>query len=215
MSQARSFTIELTQVGTGKKATVKVNQAGYTPEYTFKWNGNNTPNTNRISARADGLVPTYGYDGNFDPYGKVGLDSWKSVLNSPYQQTHVSFTITSNNDSIVKKVSGTTRDVEVELLPNPTYSERSVTFTLTQKESGKTLTLIITQAAKADDGVFRADPTALSFEASSDTKSSKITSTSKGQTVGWTVSNKSSIPSWLTISGEGTGTLSADVKDND
>ena len=35
MSQARSFTIELTQVGTGKKATVKVNQGGFTPEYTF------------------------------------------------------------------------------------------------------------------------------------------------------------------------------------
>lgn len=199
MSQARSFTIELTQVGTGKKATVKVNQAGFTPQYIFKF-GDTTNTTKRVSATVDGVIDT------------VSIISTKTTLNNLRPFVDVSYNSTSDNDSIIE---GVDYDVNrIKLLPNPTYSERSVTITLTQAESGKTLTLIITQAAKADDGIFKADPTELSFRASSDTKSSKITSTSKGKTVGWTVSNKSSMPSWLTISGEGTGTLSANVKDN-
>lgn len=205
MSQARSFTIELTQVGTDKKATVKVNQAGFTPQYMFNWNDSQGASTSRtISATADGTVSQI-----------PRMVSQKTALGiKPI--VHVDFVADSNNDSIIEggmaKASHDT--ITIKLLPNPTYSTRSVTITLTQAESGKTLTLIVTQEAKADDGVFKADPTALSFRASSDTKSSKITSTSKGQTVGWTVSNKSSMPSWLTISGEGTGTLSANVKDN-
>lgn len=199
MSQPRSFTIELTQVGTGKKATVKVNQAGFTPQYIFKF-GDTTNTTKRVSATVDGVIDT------------VSITSTKTTLNNLRPIVDVSYSSTSNNDSII---DGIDYDINrVKLLSNPTYSERSITFTLTQEESGKTLTLIVTQAAKADDGVFKADPTALSFGAASDTKSSKITSTSKGQTVGWTVINKSSMPSWLTISGEGTGTLSANVKDN-
>lgn len=201
MSQARSFTIELTQVGTGKKATVRVNQAGFTPQYIFNWKDNANP-IMRISATADGIVTS--------PY----LISTKTALSSTRPIVDVNYTTTTNNDSIIDVLHTHSDNIDVRLLSNTTYSTRSVTITLTQKESGKTLTLIVTQAAKADDGVFKADPTALSFGPASDTKSSKITSTSKGQTVGWTVSNKSSMPSWLTISGEGTGTLSANVKDN-
>lgn len=203
MSQARSFTIELTQVGTGKKATVKVNQAGFIPEYMFYWNDNQSASTSRtISATADGTV------------SKIPIIVSKKTVLGIRPFVNVDFTANSNNDSIIETVRTNSDSVYIKLLPNPTYSTRSVTITLTQQNSGKTLTLIITQAAKADDGVFKADPTALSFEASAATKTSKITSTSKGQTVGWTVTNKSSMPSWLTISGEGTGTLSANVKDN-
>lgn len=199
MSQPRSFTIELTQVGTGKKATVKVNQAGFLPQYIFTFS-NTTDTTKRVSANADGVIDA------------VSIISTKTTLNKLRPIVDVLYSSTSNNDSIIE---GTDYDINrVKLLPNPTYSKRSITFTLTQEESGKILTLVVTQAAKADDGVFKADPTELSFGASSDTKTSKITSTSKGQIVGWTVTNKSSMPSWLTISGEDTGTLSVNVKDN-
>lgn len=204
MSQARSFTIELTQVGTGKKATVKVNQAGFTPQYMFYWNDNQGASTSRtISASADGTV------------SKIPIIVSQKTALGTRPIVDVDFTATNNNDAIIEGgITKSDNTIVIKLLPNPTYSSRSVTITLTQEESGKTLTLIIIQAAKADDGVFKADPTELSFRASSGTKTSEITSTSKGQTVGWTVTNKSSIPSWLTISGEGTGTLSANVKDN-
>ena len=205
MSQARSFTIELTQVGTGKKATVKVNQAGFTPEYTFLFadTSDNKPLT---------LNNTYDYAGNYT----INIVSKKSTLNASTPFIPLEFKVDAlNNNNTVRDVSVTPEKISFAINKNSTYSERSETLTLTQVESNKTLTIVIKQEAKADDGVFKADPTELSFGAASDTKSSKITSTSKGQTVGWTVSNKSSMPSWLTISGEGTSTLSADVKDND
>ena len=204
MSQARSFTIELTQVGTGKKATVKVNQAGFTPEYTFLFadTSDNKPLT---------LNNTYDYAGNYT----INIVSKKSTLNASTPFIPLEFKVDAlNNNNTVRDVSVTPEKISFAINKNSTYSERSETLTLTQVESNKTLTIVIKQEAKADDGIFKADPTALSFGASSETKSSKITSTSKGQTVGWTVSNKSSMPSWLTISGEGTGTLSANVKDN-
>lgn len=202
MSQARSFTIELTQVGTGKKATVKVNQAGFIPQYIFKF-GNTTDTTKRVSANADGKIT----ESLAIISRKNTLDSARSYLNN------VGYISRPDNEQMIQSISAIDENnVAVVLTPNPTYSTRSVTITFTQKESGKILTLIVTQAAKPDDGVFKADPTALSFGAASDTKSSKITSTSKGQTVGWTVTNKSSMPSWLTISGEDTGTLSVTTK---
>lgn len=203
MSQARSFTIELTQVGTGKKATVKVNQGGFTPEYTFKWQYHTDTDTWDESFTND-------YHSKYT----IAIISKKSTPNATISSIPIGFDAISNNDSIIKDINVSQTTLSFAVSANPTYSTRSATITLTQKESGKKLTLTITQAAKADDGVFKADPTALSFGASSDTKSSKITSTSKGQTVGWTVTNKSSMPSWLTVSGEGTGTLSANVKDN-
>lgn len=202
MSQARSFTIELTQVGTGKKATVKVNQDGFTPEYTFLFadTSDNKP-----------LILNNDYAGNYT----INIISKKSTLNASTPFIPLEFKVDAlNNNNIVRDVSVTPEKISFVINENKTYSERSETLTLTQVESNKTLKIVIKQEAKADDGVFKADPTALSFEAASATKSSKITSTSKGQTVGWTVTNKSSMPSWLTISGEGTGTLSANVKDN-
>lgn len=205
MSQARSFTIELTQVGTGKKATVKVNQAGFTPEYTFLF--------------ADTLNDkTLALDGNYDYTGTytVNIVSKKSTLNASTPFIPLEFEVQAlNNNNTVRDVSVTPEKISFVINENKTYSERSETLTLIQVESNKILRIVIRQTAKADDGVFKADPTALSFEASAATKTSKITSTSKGQTVGWTVTNKSSIPSWLTVSGEGTGTLSANVKNND
>lgn len=201
MSQARSFTIELTQVGTGKKTTVKINQSGFTPEYQFYWKSGGT-SPKRMNTTISGAIVD------------VSLISSKTQLSNIEPIVFCYYSATSNNSSIIENIRCDQEIVYVKLLPNPTYSTRSVTVTLTQLESGKTLTLIITQPGKSDDGIFKADPTELSFGAASDTKSSKITSTSKGQTVGWTVTNKSSMPSWLTISGEGTGTLSANVKDN-
>ncbi len=204
MSQARSFTIELTQVGTSKKATVKVNQAGFTPEYTFLF-------ADTLNDKTLTLDSNYDYTGNYTVY----IISKKSTVNASTSFIPLEFEVQAlNNNNTVRDVSVTPEKISFVINQNKTYSERSETLTLTQVESNKTLRIVIRQTAKADDGVFKADPTALSFGASSDTKSSKITSTSKGQTVGWTVINKSSMPSWLTISGEGTGTLSANVKDN-
>lgn len=202
MSQARSFTIELTQVGTGKKATVKINQAGFTPRYTFLWAKQIGHSQMRVSATVDGIID------------KLSIISKKTTVKGNDHIEFVDYRTGSDNDSIIENIQTTTGSITVKLKPNPTYSERSVTIRLTQAESGEILTLIVTQDAKADDGVFKADPTALSFKADSDTKSSKITSTSKGQTVSWTITNISNIPDWITLSGENTDTLYVTTKSN-
>lgn len=202
MSQARSFTIELTQVGTGKKATVKVNQGGFTPRYTFLWTKQIGHSQMRVSATVDGIID------------KLSIISKKTTVKGNDHLEFVDYRTGSDNDSIIENIQTTTGSITVKLKPNPTYSERSVTIRLTQAESSKILTLIVTQDAKADDGVFKADPTVLSFEAASDTKSSKITSTSKGQKVSWTITNISNIPDWITLSGENTDTLYVTTKSN-
>lgn len=174
MSQARSFAIELTQVGTGKKATVRVNQAGFTPEYTFLFA--DTSDNKPLK-----LNKTYDYTGNYT----INIVSKKSTVNASTPFIPLEFEVEAlNNNNTIRDVSVTPEKISFVINKNKTYSERSETLTLIQVESNKTLTIVITQAAKADDGVFKADPTALSFEASAATKTSKITSTSKGQTVG-------------------------------
>lgn len=122
--------------------------------------------------------------------------------------------VTGTAADLVTATRGEDGKLTIVTKPATSYDKTTATVTLTQEGSGKVITITVTIAAKGDDGVFTADPAELAFEPEGGTKSSTITSTSKGKTVGWTVKDKSSLPAWITLSGEGTGTLSVTAKQN-
>lgn len=123
--------------------------------------------------------------------------------------------VTGTAADLVTATRGEDGKLTIVTKPATSYDPTTATVTLTQEGSGKVITLTVTIAGKGDDGVFTADPSELAFDPEGGTKTSTITSTSKGKTVGWTVSNKSTLPAWITISGEGTGTLTITTTTND
>lgn len=190
MSSSRSFTLNLTQTGTGKKATITVTQGGFTPVYTFEAESSSASGTKTIK-----------------------VTSTKTTVSGGTTAVGWTASVSGSGASLVKaEKSG--ESVKITVSPNSSYDATTATVTLTQSESGKKITIKVTIAGKADDGVFDANPDALSFAAAGGSKTSKITSTSKGKTVGWTISNNGSIPSWITVSGTGTGTLTVKVTAN-
>ena len=103
---------------------------------------------------------------------------------------------------------------------NISYSKSPVTVTILQycgDPNKKSLVkrVTVTLAEKPDDGVFTAEPMILRYQAAGGSNTTAITSTSKGKTVGWSVSNKADLPDWVTLSGEGTGTLSVTAKSSE
>ena len=123
--------------------------------------------------------------------------------------------VTGTAADLVTATRGADGKLTIVTKPATSYDATTATVTLTQEGSGKVITITVTIAAKGDDGVFTADPAELAFDPEGGAKSSTITSTSKGKTVGWTVKDKSSLPAWISLSGEGTGTLTITTKPNE
>lgn len=71
-----------------------------------------------------------------------------------------------------------------------------------------------TQFTKLKDSIFKADTIELVFDHKGGGKTSSITSILNDTIVSWTVKDKSLLPDWITISGEGTGTISVTIKEN-
>lgn len=94
-------------------------------------------------------------------------------------------------------------------------TERKFTIHLRQTETGEEETILVTQGKAPDVVVFKADPDTLDFDYSGGSKSSTVTSTINGAATGWTVSNKADLPAWLTVSGEGTDTLTINTTKNE
>lgn len=93
-------------------------------------------------------------------------------------------------------------------------TERKFTLHLKQTETGEEETILVRQGKAPDVVVFKADPDALDFDYSGGSKSSTVTSTINGAATPWTVSNKSDLPDWITLSGEGTGELTITTTSN-
>lgn len=123
--------------------------------------------------------------------------------------------VTGTAADLVTATRGADGKLTIVTKPATSYDATTATVTLTQEGSGKVITITVTIAGKGDDGVFTADPAELAFEPEGGAKSSTVTSTSKGKTVGWTVSNKADLPDWLSISGEGTGELTITTTKNE
>ena len=198
MSTKREFTIHLQQTATGKTAVITVTEAAkpFVPVYTFS-------STGSASVGAGGGTKV------------VTVTSTRTTEAGGTENVGYTIAVTGTAAPLVTATRGADGKLTIVTKPATSYDTTTANVTLTQEGSGKKVTLTVTLAGKADDGVFTASPTALAFEPEGGTKTSTITSTSKGKTVGWTVQDKSSLPSWITVSGEGTGTLSVTAKPNE
>lgn len=198
MSTKREFTIRLMQKVTGKTATITVTEAAkpFVPVYTFSYTGS-------ASVGAGGETKV------------VTVTSTRTTEAGGTENVGYTIAVTGTAAPLVTATRGADGKLTIVTKPATSYDTTTANVTLTQEGSGKKVTITVTIAGKADDGVFTASPTTLTFAPEGGTKTSTITSTSKGKTVGWTVKDKSSLPSWLSVSGEGTGTLSVTTKANE
>lgn len=202
MSADRKFTLNLRQNNTGKTAQIVITQQGkaFVPEYIFE-TSKSTINTN-----ADGETKN------------IDIISYKTLENKGYKHIPFTISVSGAGASLVKATAHNETQqydlLTIETKPATSYEDTTATITLTQEGSKKKITITVIIAGKKDDGVFQAVPTALSYSSDGGTKTSAITSTSKGKTVGWSVMDKSSVPDWVTLSGESTGTLSITTKSN-
>lgn len=211
MSQDRKFTLNLRQNNTGKTLQIAITQQGkaFVPEYVFEvdkteysfdYNGpaNGTITINYTSYKtteSGGRVPIKP-TGEYKNDYSLSINKPKITVNAP------------NNNG-----KGT---IIVDVVKNPSYDNERIEIVYVRQrgEIIKTIEVTIRSAAKPDNGVFKADPTTLSYSSDGGIKTSSITSTSKGKNVDWSVMDKSSVPDWITLYGENTGTLSVKTKSN-
>ena len=95
---------------------------------------------------------------------------------------------------------------------NTSTEARTATITLTQDESGNTITIVLTQAGKTpDEYVFTAQQNEISFDAVSGSPIVvPITSTKNGNNIGY---NISTYPDWIEVV-QGINQISVDVNEN-
>lgn len=198
MSADRKFTLNLRQNNTGKTASIVITQYGkaFVPKYVFEVDKTN------YNLSSDGGTITINYT------------SYKTTENGGREPIKISYYINhgSNANEFTPNANGI-GSFDVKIPKNTSYNKYVVIITVRQSSYAVDDIIIeVHVAARPDDGVFTAYPTTLSYSSDGETKTSTIRSTSKGKTVGWSVMDKSSVPDWVTYSGEGTGTLSVTTK---
>ncbi len=196
----RTCTLTLLQEGTGKTAQVHISQdvKPFVPEYVLEV----LAKAYNVPAEGQTLtIPFTSYrtakGGRREPVALID----RSTPASGAQMTD-------------EGTDGTGGTITLTIPRTDSYEPRELTYTFAQEE-GKSVTITVQQAAKADDGVFTAEPMILRYQAAGGTATSAVTSTSKGKTVGWSVSNKADLPDWVTLSGEGTDTLTITTTSNE
>lgn len=193
----RTCTLTLLQEGTGKTAQILISQEvkPFVPEYVLE------VKTKAYDVPAEGKTLT------------IPFTSYRTAKGGGKEP--VALIDKSTPASGAKMTAdGTGGTITLTIPRTDSYEPRELTYTFAQEE-GKSVTITVRQAAKADDGVFTAEPMTLSYQAAGGTVTSAVTSTSKGKTVGWSVSNKADLPDWVTLSGEGTDTLSVTTKSSE
>lgn len=193
MSEIRETILRLLQDGTGKITDVKIYQEvkPFVPEYVLELK------TKAYDVPAEGQTLT------------IPFTSYRTAKGGGKEPVAL---IDRSTPASGAKLTADT--ITLTIPRTDSYEPRELTYTFAQEE-GKSVTITVHQAAKADDGVFAAEPMTLSYQAAGGTVTSAVTSTSKGKTVGWTVSNKADLPDWVTLSGEGTDTLSVTTKSSE
>lgn len=128
-SSSRSANVYFVQDESGKRDYAKLTQTGYTPPadtYVFTWHNGSTSNKSE-SFQATGAVSS-----------AITLVSTKNGSNHPWS--------TTSHPSWITIVSETATSVTIQA-SNNTGSARSGSVVLTQEDSGKTLTVNVSQAA--------------------------------------------------------------------
>lgn len=132
-TSSRSANVYFTQSESGKRDYATISQSGYVPpadNYVFTWEGGSTSSKSE-SFQATGAVSA-----------AITLVSTKNGSNHPWS--------TTSHPSWITIVSETATSVTIQA-SNNTGSARSGSVVLTQSGSGKTLTISVSQEAKAAD----------------------------------------------------------------
>lgn len=201
-----TFTIQSTTSTTGRTARVyfdqdesgkldyaELTQTGYTPPadtYVFTWHNGSTSNKSE-SFQATGAVSS-----------TITLVSTKNGSNHPW--------FTTSHPSWITIVSETATSVTIQA-SNNTGSARSGSVVLTQEDSGKTLTINVSQDAYvADTYVFIITPNTYDASYSNASFIPRTVSTKNGSNIGYSLTSGGT--DWVVVST--TGKITVEILEN-
>lgn len=189
----RTAKVYFDQDESGKRDYAELTQTGYTPPadtYVFTWHNGSTSNKSE-SFQATGAVSS-----------AITLVSTKNGSNHPWS--------TTSHPSWITIVSETATSVTIQA-SNNTGSARSGSVVLTQEDSGKTLTINVSQAAKAaDEYVFTITPNTYDAPYSSASFIPRTVSTKNGSNIGYSLTSGDT--DWVVVST--TGKITVEILKN-
>lgn len=189
----RTAKVYFDQDESGKRDYAELTQTGYTPpadNYVFTWHNGSTSNKSE-SFQATGAVSA-----------AITLVSTKNGSNHPWS--------TTSHPSWITIVSETATSVTIQA-SNNTGSARSGSVVLTQEDSGKTLTVNVSQDAYvADTYVFTITPNTYDAPYSSTTFIPRTVSTKNGSNIGYSLTSGGT--DWVVVST--TGKITVEILKN-
>lgn len=192
-TSSRSANVYFTQEESGKKDYATISQSGYVPPadtYVFTWHNGSTSDKSE-NFQATGAVSA-----------AITLVSTKNGSNHPWS--------TTSHPSWITIVSETATSVTIQA-SNNTGSARSGSVVLTQEDSGKTLTINVSQDAKAaDEYVFTITPNAYDATYSSASFIPRTVSTKNGSNIGYSLTSGGT--DWVVV--DTTGKITVEILKN-
>lgn len=189
----RTATVYFDQDESGKRDYAELTQTGYTPPadtYVFTWHNGSTSNKSE-SFQATGAVSS-----------TITLVSTKNGSNHPWS--------TTSHPSWITIVSETATSVTIQA-SNNTGSARSGSVVLTQEDSGKTLTINVSQDAYvADTYVFTITPNTYDVSYINATFIPRTVSTKNGSNIGYSLTSGGT--DWVVVST--TGKITVEILKN-
>lgn len=189
----RTAKVYFDQDESGKRDYAELTQTGYTPpadNYVFTWHNGSTSNKSE-SFQATGAVSS-----------AITLVSTKNGSNHPWS--------TTSHPSWITIVSETATSVTIQA-SNNTGSARSGSVVLTQEDSGKTLTINVSQDAYvADTYVFTITPNTYDASYSNTSFIPRTVSTKNGSNIGYSLTSGGT--DWVVVST--TGKITVEILKN-
>lgn len=189
----RTAKVYFDQDESGKRDYAELTQTGYTPPadtYVFTWHNGSTSNKSE-SFQATGAVSS-----------TITLVSTKNGSNHPWS--------TTSRPSWITIVSETATSVTIQA-SNNTGSARSGSVVLTQEDSGKTLTINVSQDAYvADTYVFTITPNTYDASYSNTSFIPRAVSTKNGSNIGYSLTSGGT--DWVVVST--TGKITVEILKN-
>lgn len=193
-SSSRSAQVYFVQDESGKRDYASLSQSAYAPpadNYVFTWHNGSTSNKSE-SFQATGAVSS-----------AITLVSTKNGSNHPWS--------TTSHPSWITIVSETATSVTIQA-SNNTGSARSGSVVLTQEDSGKTLTINVSQAAKPAENVYVFTITPNTYDAPYSGASfiPRTVSTKNGSNIGYSLTSGGT--DWVVVST--TGKITVEILKN-
>lgn len=189
----RTASVYFDQDESGKRDYAELTQTGYTPPadtYVFTWHNGSTSNKSE-SFQATGAVSA-----------GITLVSTKNGSNHPWS--------TTSHPSWITIVAETATIVTIQASSN-TGSARSGSVVLTQEDSGKTLTINVSQDAYvADTYVFTITPNTYDASYSNTSFMPRTVSTKNGSNIGYSLTSGST--DWVVV--DTTGKITVEILKN-